>query len=243
MMESIKKAFMLSVKALKLFYVIAAFNIIANIINLLTVPAPTQEMTAAKSFFVIILTLVISLIAIFIACGSIAYIRDLIKTGSADLAAFVENGKKYFLRLLGVTVLVMLVFLVIGAVLVFIANLMPDVLRVIMTLLIVLAFIVAGILFVMPAYALVGSDLGVISSIKKGLEVGKKHFLKILGIAAILFLAAIVVTVVASFLTGVLSLILRPLSGYIAAIIMAVASGVIAILVNIAYMDYYLKSA
>ncbi len=243
MMESVKKAFALSVKALKLFYVIVAFNIIANIVNLMTVPAPADEMTAGKSFFVIILTVVISLAAVFIASGSLAYIRDLIKTGSAQLASFAVNGKKYFLRLLGVTVLIMLAFLILGAALVFITNLMPAALRVVMRILMIFVFIAAAVLFVMPAYALVGGDLGVIAALKKGLEVGSKNFLKILVMALVLFLIAIVITVVASFITGIVSLILRPLAGYIAAIVMAVTSAVLAVLVNLTYMDFYLKSA
>ncbi|MBL7071450.1 MAG: hypothetical protein ISS26_04695 [Candidatus Omnitrophica bacterium] len=243
MIESIKKAFVLSVKALKLFYVVAALNIVSNLINVMTVPAPTDEMSAGKSFFVIVLTVLLALIAVFVAGGSLAYIRDLIKTGSADLAPFIDNGKKYILRLIGVTLLIMLIFLVIGFLLIFITGLMPAALRLIMTLLIILAFIVLGVFFVMPAYALVNSDLGVISAIKRGVELGKKEFLKILGIGAILFLVALVVTLAASMLTGILSLILRPLANYITAIIMAVASAVIAIIVNIAYMDFYLKSA
>ena len=243
MMESIKKAFVLSVKALKLFYVIAAFNIVANIVNLLTVPSPADDMTIGKSIFVIILTIVISLIAIFMAAGSLAFIRDLVRSGSAGLETFIANGKRFFLRLAGITLLIVLIFVVLGVVLSFIAGVLPNVLKIVMTILMTVVFIAAAVMFVMPAYALVGSDLGTIASVKKGVYIGKKYFLKILGMAALLFLVAIVMTVLASFVTGVLSLILRPLSGYIAAIVMAISSAVLAVLVNIAYMDFYLKSS
>lgn len=244
MLESIKKAFVLSVKALKLFYVIAAFGIIANVINLLIVPAPVNvEMTLGRSFLVIGITILFSLIGLFIACGALAYVKELVKAGSANLASFIDNGKKYFLRLLGITILIMLIFSILGILFFLIVGILPNALRPLMIIIMVVIFLALGVLLLMPSYALVGSELGVIESIKKGITVGKNNFLKILGILAIMFLVAIGVTAVASVITGILSLIVRPISGYVAAIIMAIANAVMAILVNVTFMDFYLKSS
>lgn len=243
MIDSIKKAFALSAKALKLFYVVAAFGIVANIINLLVIPAPVAgEMSLGKSIMVIAFTILFSLLGLFVACGALAYVKDLIKAGSANIASFIDNGKKYFLRLLGVTILIMLVFLAVGAVLFLITGLLPAALRLVMTVIMMLAFLGLGVLLLMPAYALVAGDLGVVESVKKGIDVGRKNFLKILGILAIMLLIAVGVTVAASVITGILSLILRPVSSFVAAIVMAIANAVMAVLVNIAYMDFYLKS-
>lgn len=241
MIESIKKAFVLSVKALKLFYVVAAVNIIVNIINVLTLPAPgTVEMTLGKSFLVIGLTLLFSLIAVFIGSGALAYIKELIKAGSTNLASFISNAKKYFLRLLAITLIILLLFLIVGILAFVIFGFMPATLR---TILIAPAFIALTIFFIMIPYALVGEDLGIIESVKKGILMGKKHFLRILGILAIMFGVAIVVTIAGAMITGILSLLLRPIAGFITAIITAITNAVMAILVNIAYMDFYLKSA
>lgn len=243
MIDSIKKAFALSVKALKLFYVVAGFGIVANVINLLIIPAPVGvEISLGKSILVIAFTILFSLLGLFVACGALAYVRDLIKAGSADIASFIDNGKLYFLRLLGVTILVMLAFLAVGAVLFFITGILPAALRLVMTVIMILALLCLGVLLLMPPYALVAADLGVVASLKKGIEAGRKNFLKVLGILAIMLLIAVGVTVAASVITGLLSLILRPASSFVAAVIMAIANAVMAILVNIAYMDFYLKS-
>lgn len=244
MIDSIKKAFVLSVKALKLFYVIAAFGVIANVINLLIIPTPADvEMSLGKSFSVIGLTILFSLIGLFIAGGALAYVKELIKVGSANLATFIDNGKKYFLQLLGITLLIMLLFLILGILLFLIIGILPNALRPLMRIIMVVIFLALGVLLLMPSYALVGSDLGVIESIKRGITVGKNNFLKILGILIIMFLVAIAMTAVASVITGILSLILRPISSYVTAAIMAIANAVMALLMNIAFMDFYLKSA
>jgi hypothetical protein len=99
------------------------------------------------------------------------------------------------------------------------------------------------VLLIMPGYALVGSDLSVVESIKKGVLVGKKNFLKVLGIIAIMFLVSVILLIVATIIIGILSFALRPISNFIAAIIMAIGYAAIGILASIAYMDFYLKSA
>lgn len=241
MVDSVKKAFILSAKALKLFYVIAVANIIANVINVLAIPAPVgAEMTAGRSFLVMALTILFFLLAIFITSGALTYIKELIKTGTANITSFIDNAKKYFLRLLGITFFTLLLFFILGILLFTILGFVPAALKVILT---ILAFVAVIVFLMMIPYALVVEDLGVIASIKKGILVGKKHFLKILGIIAIMFGVAIVVIVAASIIIGILTVILRPMASFIAAIIMAVANAVMVILVNITYMDFYLKNA
>jgi len=120
-------------------------------------------------------------------------------------------------------------------------GLLPAALKGLFIFLMVLFFIALAVLFVMPYYALIGSDLGVIEAIKKGLMTGKNNFLKILGILAIMILIGIAVMLVASLVSGILSFILSPISGLITAIIMAIANAILVILANIAYMDFYLK--
>ena len=246
MMDSVKRAFALSAKALKLFYLLAAVNVVTNLISNWVIPASVDpmnmEMSAGRSFGVIGITGIFSLISVFIYSGSIAYVRDLIKTGSGNLAPFADNGKKYFLRLLAVIALIILVYLIIGIILSVILGILPQAIKGLLVAFMVLVFIALSVLFVMPAYALIGSDMRVIESIKRGVQVGRNNFLKILGIMAILALVFIGVVIVASIVTGILSLIFSPLVNVIGSIIMAIVSAIFAILVNITYMDFYLKS-
>ena len=244
MIDSVKKAFVLSVKALKLFYILAAVNIVANIINLLVIPVPVNvELSVGRSFMVIGLTILFTSVGVFVYGGALTHIKELVKAGTANIGSFVDDGKKYFLRLLGVSALILLISLGAGIILFAILTLFPQALKPLMIFIIILAFIALAVLFIMPAYALVTNDLGVIEAIKKGILVGKKNFLKILGIAVIMILVAIAVMIAASLVSGILSFILRPLSGLIAAIVMAIANAVLAVLISIAYMDFYLKSS
>ncbi|MBN1871469.1 MAG: hypothetical protein JW800_02745 [Candidatus Omnitrophica bacterium] len=244
MIDSVKKAFTLGKKALKLFYVLACFNIMANLVNVMIIPAPVDaEMSLGRSMLVIIVTLLIAVAAVFITGGSIAYVRELVKTGATELTTFLENAKRYFLPLLAVSLIIIVLFLLIGIIFSVITGVMAGVLKAIVLLLMILAFIVLSVLFIMAPYMLIGRDVGVMDAIKGSLLFAKDNFLKILGIMAIMLGIALVVMIVASFFTGVLSFILKPLSRVITSIVMALVNAAMAILVNIAYMDFFLKNA
>ena len=200
------------------------------------------EILAAVLIIILVigLTVLFSLIAVLVTGGSLAYVKELIKAGSASLAPFIDNAKKYFLRLLAVTVIILLALAVIGVLLSLILGFLPVALRVILMILIFLALIV---FVIMCPYALVGSELGIVEAVKKGILMAKKNFLNILGIIAIMFGVAVLIMIAASIVTGILSFILRPISGFITAVVMAAANAVTVVLVNIAYMDFYLKNA
>jgi len=244
MLDSIKKAFVLMPKALKLFYVLTGIAVVMNLINLLVIPAPVDtEMSLGRSFAVIGLTAVFAVIGLFIYGGALAYIKELIKSGSGNIASFLDNSKKYFLRILGITALVFLIFLILSVLSVIIVGVMPNVIKVIISIIMVLAFITLSILFVMPGYAAVGSDLGVVESIRKGVLVGKKNFLAILLMMLIIFAIAIAVIGVTSLITGLTALISRPLSGFVSALLMAAANSAMTILIGTAFMDLYFKKS
>ncbi len=242
MMESVKKGFTLSINALKLFYVLAGTYAVINIINLILIPAPAnKEMSLGKSLLVIVLTILFALIGVFVYGGVLASVKELIKSGSYNISAFVDNAKKYFLPLLLVSILVLLIFFVVTVLFMVLLGVMPGILKAVFTILMVLAFIALMVLFIFPGYAVIGSDLGAIEAIKKGFLVSKKNFLRVLGLFGIVVLLAIVVMIVASVISGIFSLVLRPLSGAITAIIMAIVNAALMIVVSIIYMDFYLK--
>lgn len=239
MLDSVKKAFMLGKKALKLFYVVAAVNIIANIVNLLIIPAPVEaEMSIGRSFLVMGITLLFLLIAIFITGGMLVYVKDLVKTGTASLTPFIDNSKKYFVRIL-LLALIVVAILILGTLLNKILGFLPGPVRIILMVLLLIAL---GILLIMVPYALVGSDLGLMDSVKRGIQAAAKNFLTILGLIIIMVGIYVVLLIAAAVIIALLSLILRPIANYITAVVLAIAMSVQAILVNIAYMDFYLKS-
>lgn len=242
--SSVKSAFLLCPKALKLFYVLLGFHVTVNIVNLLVIPPPVEAgMSAARSFLIVILTVLFIGLYIFIYSGAIAYIRDLIKTGTANLASFINNGKKYSLRFLGVSAITAAAFTIYGFLARTIVALLPGLVKLPAVLIVILAGIALLILFLMPVYALIASDLGVIASVRKGILTGKNNFLKILLLLLMIFVLSVVVMIGASIITGIFTLLLRPVARFITALTMAVVHAfLIGVLTSIAYMDCYLKS-
>jgi len=245
MMDSIKKAFMLSVAAVKVFTVIVVFNIIVNIINLMVIPAPVNaEMDLKKSFTILGIGLLFFLVAVFMQGGIIAYIRDLVKSGSANIASFINNCSKYFLRMLGLVLITILIVLGWGVLFFGALPLMVPALKTLFVILGLISIIGIIILLILPAYALVGSELGAVAAIRKGVSVTVSNFLQILGILIILILVAIVVMFLASFIIGILAIpVKQQAGGYIAAVVMAISSAVVTLLADIACMDFYLKKS
>ena len=242
MLDSVKKAFALFPKALQLLYIIAAVNIVTNIINILTIPAPVDaEMTLGRSLFVIALFFLYGAITLFIGAGMLGYVKELVKNGASTIASFTANGKKYFLKVLALTILMLIAVGIVAAIFLLLGKVVPGALKPVLAILAVLAGIILAILLLLAPYALVGSELGVIASIKKSVQVGRKGFLNIIVVVLVLFLVSLAILIAASFLSGILSLILKPLARYVVAIIMAIVSSIIWILANIAYMNLYLK--
>ncbi len=243
-MDSIRKAFVLSLKAANIFCVLIVFNIIVNTINLMIMPAPANtEIILQKALAVIGASLMFFLLAIFMQGGIISYVRELVKTGSASLAPFLGNCAKYFLRMLGVVIITILIALGWGLLFFGILPVMLPALK-IASIIIGLVFLTGiMILLILPAYALVGGDLGVMASIRKGIATAAANFLKVAGILLILVVVGVITMFIASLITGILSIALKSAVSYVAAAVMAIASAVITLIGNIAYMDFYLKKS
>ena len=241
MIDSIKKGFALSVKALKLFYVLAAVAIVTNVISIFIVPTVGADvkMSAGRSFLVtgwfIFLILILNA---FIVGGALSYIKDLIKTGSASLSPFVNNAKKYFVKVLAVLSIVLVIGIIVQILLIFLTAVLPVALRWIIGIVIWLALIC---LFALSTYAVVGSDSGAIASIKKSVDLGIKNFVKVAGVFLIMFVVFIVLLIIAGIISSILLLIVRPVPPVISSLIMALVLTIWGLLLNISFMNLYLK--
>jgi hypothetical protein len=244
MVGSVKRAFMLSAAAAKVFCIIVVFNIAVNVINLSIMPAPIKtEMSTAKSFTVVGVSVLFFLAAVFIQGGIIAYIKELVKSGSANLASFVGNSAKYFLRMLAIVLITILVVLGWGVLFFGMLPIFLPSLKVLFAILGLIFLIGMIILLILPAYALVGGDLGAMAAIRKSVSMTISNFLQVIGILAVLVLIGIVVMFAASLMIGLLTIPFKQSSGYIAAVAMAISSAIVTLLADIAYMDFYLKKS
>lgn len=242
MFDSIGKAFVLSIKAVKIFCVIAALNLVVNIVNLMIIPMPVDaEINLQRSLIVIGAGFLFFLLAIFIQGGVIAYVRDIVKSGSASLASFMQNCVKYFARMLGMALITMLIVLGWSVLLFAVVPIFLPLLKTEIIILGIIALIGFMILLILPGYALIGSDLGVMASMRKGVSIAVNNFLKMTVILIVLIIVGIVVMFITSFIAGILSIALKQPVNYVTAIVMAISTAIITILVDIAYMDFYLK--
>lgn len=261
-LEAIKKGFGTASKNLILVIILFIFNLIWNVANVAIMPAgalpapgaipatpspiPPQAAVAAFAFGFLFI-----LISIFIQGGSLGVVRDYIKEGRGRLAKFASYGAKYYLRLLGLGVLIILIVLVIAAIaaLIIVATLpLNNVVITVIASVIAAAIGLAGIYFVillvMSPYSMICEEIGIIESLKRSMRVTKKAFWKVLLLLVLLVLIAIGIGVLLGILIGLSTLAMPAKAGQMAiAVVNSIFNGYFGIVMMAAFMSFYLALA
>jgi hypothetical protein len=124
MLEAIKKGFGVASKNLMLVFVLFVFNLIWNMVNIAimpvgVVPAPGADAATAPvvppeaALTTLAFSILFILVSIFMQGGSLGVVRDYIKEGKMKLSQFASYGLKYYLRLLGLgLVIILFVFII-----------------------------------------------------------------------------------------------------------------------------------
>lgn len=261
-LEAIKKGFGIASKNMLLVLVLFIFNLIWNLANIAILPAgvlPTPGAAAATppavppqvALATLLFSALFILISIFMQGGSLGLVRDYIKEGKTKLSKFVSYGFKYYLRLLGLGLLIILVVLIVAmiAALIIIAtaplnNMVVTVIASIIAAVIGLAGIYFVILLVMSPYALICEEVGVIEAMKKSLRLVKKTFWKVLLLLILLILIAIGIGVLLGMLTGLLTVAIPQKAGQmVIGVINSIFNGYFGIVMMAAFMAFYLSVA
>ena len=103
--ESVKKGFAVSKKSMGLVFALFIFGFIWNLVSIFFGPAPEATEPAVNPVLIIAGALFL-LLTIFVQAGSLGYVREKLKKGSAGAADFMSAGKKYYLRLLVIGLIV-----------------------------------------------------------------------------------------------------------------------------------------
>ena len=186
--ETIQKGFGATKKSMPLVLLLFGFGLVFNLVNLFLAPK-NPDPDAPPSPLLVALGITFIFISIFFQAGSMAFVRDLVKTGKASLGNFSAGGGKYYLRLLMLGIVVSLiigVFVLLAALAVAFLkdNLAPvGVVLAIFSGALGIYFVV--MLFLSP-YAAVVDEKGVGESIKISMKLVKKNVLTLLGVSAIL---------------------------------------------------------
>jgi hypothetical protein len=250
--EAIKKGFGIATKGLGLVSILIVFNIIGNLLSIPFAIDPAQTPTAEQTTAAIIFAVIFILISIFVQGGALALVRDYVKEGKMKLASFASYGAKYYLKLLGLGVLIVLIIAVvaiIAALLIAVTAPLNNIIISSIAIAIAIAIgVVAALLYFIPLalspYALMCEDLGIIASMKRGLAVARKPFVRVF-MLVILFLAMFLISLgiglVFGFIVGMISALIPEMAAKILmAVVTSIINGYLGVVMMGGFMVYYL---
>ncbi|MFA5499599.1 MAG: hypothetical protein WC404_00795 [Candidatus Omnitrophota bacterium] len=256
--DSIKKGFVVATKNPALIMVLFIFNLIWNMINVAIMPAPAATAPGATTppavppetaLLTFMITIAFVLVSIFMQGGSLGLVRDYVKGNKMSLGKFASYGLKYYLRLLGVGIIIILLIviaaLIAGLIIAAVAPLNNVVATVIATLIAIavgLFGIYLVIRLVMSPYALVCDEAGVMDAMKHSMNVvRRKYFWKVLLLLVLIVLIAIGIGVLVGIVTGLVTVAMPPKAGQVViGVVNSLFNGYLGIVMMAAFLSYYL---
>lgn len=260
--DSIKKGFVVATKNPALIMVLFIFNLIWNMINVAIMPAPaatapgvapaataTPAVPPETALLTFMITIAFVLVSIFMQGGSLGLVRDYVKGNKMSLGKFASYGLKYYLRLLGVGIIIILLIVIValiaGLIIAAVAPLNNVVATVIATLIAIavgLVGIYLVIRLVMSPYALVCDEAGVMDAMKHSMDVvRRKYFWKVLLLLVLIVLIAIGIGVLVGIVTGLITVAMPPKAGQVViGIVNSLFNGYLGIVMMAAFLSYYL---
>jgi len=249
-MEAVKKGFSVASKSLGLVGILIAFNLVGNLISMSMVVAPGTEATPQMSAGAIVFSVIFILVSIFFQGASLGLIRDYVKQGAMKLSELVNYGAKYYLRLLGlglvIIALIAVVAIIAGIIIAVTAPLNNTIVTAIAVTLAIAVAVVAAVLYFIPLtlspYALVSDEAGVIASMKKSLAIMKPlvKVARLILLYVVLILISLGVGFVVGFLVGLLAAVLPQMVGKVLmATATSIINGYLGIVMTAAFMVFY----
>jgi len=265
-LEIIKRGFAIVHRNIKLFVVLAIFNIISTLARIPFLPATPTAPAAAPaaapalagvpvvptptSGALIALNLVFGFIGILVFGGILGYVKEFIQTQKSTLVNFIKHGIKFYLRILGIWILITLIAGIFGIVVALPLALAFNMKILVVTVLAVAIALIAGaigvyifILLFLSPYVLVVDDIGPVEALKKSANFVRKSLLKMLGLFAGLMLISIGLGFLIGLVTGIASL---PFEGAGAKLMMGIVGGVFNAYINVllpaCFLLFYMSS-
>lgn len=250
-LDAVKKGFGIATKNLGLVVILFLLNLVGNLISIPLAVAPGTTPTPEVTTAAIIFSVVFILVSIFFQGAGLALVRDVIKEGKMKLASFASYGLKYYLRLLGLGILIVLIIaivaLIAGLLIAITAPLNNVVVTSIAVVIAIAIGVTASLLYFIPLvlspYALVSEELGVIGAMKESLKVAKKPFSRVFSLLllfVVLILISLGIGLVVGFLVGLLTAVVPANAGKILmAIATSVINGYLGVVMMASFMIFY----
>ena len=234
--EAVRKGFIAVNRNLSLVLILFIYSLVGNFINVRLTGEPAVSLTTQIIWLISIGILI--LVDIFFQGGILGTVRDYLKEGKAGLPGFTRYGLKYYLRLLGLGVMIIIG----GIVALLVAFLVMSVAVFLKWIIVggITALVLAGIglywvllLAVMSPYAIVCKELSVITAMAESVNIARRAINKVASLFLIIVLISIVWTV---------ALMLIP-SGNQALIIIVTSAfnGYFGIMIPASFMSLYLS--
>jgi len=251
---SINKGFNVATKSLGLVIALFVFNLLGSVASLpFATVAPGAPVSPQLTAGALIFSLLFILISIFIQGGTLGLVRDAIKEGKMKLASLAQYGMKYYLRLLGLGVLIVLIIavvaLVAGLLIAITAPLNNPVITSIAVIIAIAITVVVGLLFFIPftlaPYAIVCDEANIVDSMKKALEMARKPFVRVfmlLALIVLLVLIALAVGFVVGFIVGLITAFVPAgLGRGIMMVVTSAINGYLGVVITASFMAFYLS--
>ena len=245
-LEAVKKGFAETTKLMNVVIVFFIFNVVIGLISL---PLANPERAGDPGIITvsILSSILFFLVFIFLQGGALGTVRDQIKTASSSMAQFVDYGKKFYLRILGLLLLYILIAIAIVLILSLISAgllLLGDniLTRSLVAVIVTLAAVTIITLLLYPIYSIVVDDLGPIAALKKGAEKAKANFGRTLGLFALLLVISLLISLIIGFVIGLITVPLAPaITQVVIALVNAAVQSYIPIVMMVAFMSFYMS--
>jgi len=250
-LEAVKKGFNVASKSLGLVGILILFNLVGNLASMPFAVAPGAQIAPEATAGVLVFSVLFVLVSIFFQGATLGLVRDYIKAGSMKLSDLAGYGAKYYLRLLGLGVLIIaiiaIIALVAGLLIAITSPINNMVITVVAVTLAIAIVVVATVMYFIPftlsPYAVVCDETGVIASLKKSLNIVKP--MTKVGMLILLYVVLILISLgvgfAIGFLVGLITAVLPPLAGKILmATATSVINGYLGIVMSAAFMVFYL---
>jgi hypothetical protein len=246
--EAISKGFAIAKKSLGLIILLFIFGFVFNLLNIFLAPAgavaggeappPSPALMGLSAVFV--------LLTIYFQGGSMAYVRDLIKNGSAAMPEFLGGAGKYYVRLLALGLIVALVIgvtVLVAALLAGVLGTISPFIAVPVTILLAALGLYFVVLLFLSPYAAVVDEKGVRLSIKLSMRLVKKNILPLLGISLLMVVIGFGIGLVLGAILAGVSLAIKAemATKVVFALMSSLVNAFLGVLVTAAFMNFYLS--
>jgi len=244
----IQKGFETALKSPLIVGLVFAYGFVWSLINIPFMQAQEGATDVGSSIASGILTILFLLTSIYMQAGLLTYVRERMKKGQASFADFSAGGSKYYWRVLGLSVILML-FVIILLILSTLAILFAGEGVNVFSLIVVFILATIGLtglffLFLAP-YTIVADDEKVIRSMKTSVAIVKSHFIQLALLGTLLILIYLgvfaLITTVAS-VTGLASIQYSIPGQVVAGAVSSFVHAVWGVLLAGVFMSFYLSA-